>query len=272
MSETILDRIFAHKRTEVARQQLKVPLERIKAQAQAAPPARDFAAALQKGPGTLALIAEVKKASPSKGVLIENFEPTSLAHTYAEHGAAAISVLTDVRFFQGHLSFLRLIREHLYERGYATPLLRKDFIFDPYQVYEARAYGADAILLIVAMLSDQQLQQLHDLAVAQGMTALVEVHTLAELQRAQQLQARVVGVNNRNLHTFEVRLETTQQLAASLPPLGHPQRPILVAESGISSSADLAALREWQADAILVGESLVVAPDTAQQVRLLSGA
>ncbi len=269
MSTTILDTIFAHKQVEVERQKLKVPLARIQQQAEQAPPPRGFAAALRQE--QLALIAEVKKASPSKGVLIENFEPTALAQTYAEHGAAAISVLTDTRFFQGHLSYLRTIRSHLSDLGLETPLLRKDFLFDPYQVFEARAYGADALLLIVAMLDDATLATLHQLTLALGMTPLVEVHTAAELARAQAVGALVVGINNRDLHTFKVDLATTHNVAAGLPPVGDAQRPTLVAESGISSPADLALLRSWGVDAILVGESIVVAADPAAQVRMLSG-
>ncbi|HEY1016953.1 MAG TPA: indole-3-glycerol phosphate synthase TrpC, partial [Herpetosiphonaceae bacterium] len=231
MQQTILDQIFAHKRIEVERQRAKVTFAKVQLQAKAAPPPRDFAAAL-RGPG-LALIAEVKKASPSKGVLRENFLPLELAQTYAENGAAAISVLTDVRFFQGSLQYLKGVRQHLAGLGRETPLLRKDFIFDPYQVYEARAYGADALLLIAAMLDDDAMGTLLQMTEGLGMTALVEVHDEAELERALDIGASVIGVNNRNLHTFAVDLRTSERLAARLAALGLTEPPLLVAESGI---------------------------------------
>ena len=269
MTATILDQIFAHKRTEVERQRRKVPLQRVQELAAAAPAPRPFAQAL-RNPERLTLIAEVKKASPSKGVLIEQFEPLDLALTYAENGAAAISVLTDVRFFQGSLQYLRNIRQHLSARGHATPLLRKDFLFDAYQVYEARAYGADALLLIAGMLDDPSLAELHELTLALGMTALVEVHTPMELTRTLALGATLVGINNRDLHSFSVDLHTTERVAAGLPPVGDPGRPVLVAESGIRGAGDLPLLRSWGVDAILVGESIVVAADPAAQVRELA--
>jgi indole-3-glycerol phosphate synthase len=272
---TFLTKILDHKRTEVARQALKVPLAQLEASIATAPPPRAFGAALRR-PGRVALIAEVKKASPSKGVLVENFDPLALARTYAEHGAAAISVLTDVRFFQGSLKYLEGIRA-LGDRGWglgvgemsSIPVLRKDFILDPYQVYEARAYGADALLLIVAALDDLALAELLALTHALGMQALVEVHDEAELDRALALGARLVGVNNRNLHTFVTSLETTRRLAARLP--AH-NRPLLISESGIASAADVALVREWGVDAVLVGEALVTAPDVAGRVRELAGA
>jgi indole-3-glycerol phosphate synthase len=280
---TFLTKILDHKRTEVARQALKVPLAQLEANIAAATPPRAFDAALRR-PGRVALIAEVKKASPSKGVLVENFDPLALARTYAEHGAAAISVLTDVRFFQGSLKYLQGIRERLGTGDWGStsttelpipnpqspiPVLRKDFILDPYQVYEARAYGADALLLIVAALDDPTLAELLALTHALGMQALVEVHDEAELDRALALGARLVGVNNRNLHTFVTSLETTRRLAARLP--AH-NRPLLISESGIASAADVALVREWGVDAVLVGEALVTAPDVAGRVRELAGA
>jgi indole-3-glycerol phosphate synthase len=270
MAATILEQIFDHKRTEVERQRLKVPLARIQELAAAAPPPRPFAAALRQ-PGRIALIAEVKKASPSKGVFVENFQPTEWAELYAKQGAAAISVLTDVRFFQGSLVYLRTIREHLGQRGLETPLLRKDFLYDPYQVYEARAYGADALLLIAAMLDDETMGSLHALTLELGMTPLVEVHTADEMARVQALGAPVVGINNRDLHTFTVDLRTTQRVGAALPPVGDPGRPVLVAESGVGSAADVATLRGWGVDAILVGESIVTAADPAAQIQALVG-
>src|SRR5690349_7273117 len=267
---TFLTKILDHKRTEVARQALKVPLAQLEAGIAAAPPPRAFDAALRRL-GRVTLIAEVKKASPSKGVLVENFDPLALARTYAENGAAAISVLTDVRFFQGSLKYLQGIRalgDGYWGSGvggttptpntqHPIPVLRKDFILDPYQVYEARAYGADALLLIVAALEDAALAELLALTRALGMQALVEVHDEAELERALALGAALVGVNNRDLHTFVTTLETTRRLAARLPAHG---RPLLISESGIGSAADVALVREWGVDAVLVGEALVTAP------------
>jgi indole-3-glycerol phosphate synthase len=279
---TFLTKILDHKRTEVARQALKVPLAQLEANIAATPPPRAFDAALRR-PGRVALIAEVKKASPSKGVLVENFDPLALARTYAENGAAAISVLTDVRFFQGSLKYLEGIRalgDGYWGSGvgganptpntqYPPPILRKDFILDPYQIYEARAYGADALLLIVAALDDPTLAELLSLTYTLGMQALVEVHDEAELDRALALGAQLVGVNNRNLHSFVTSLETTRRLAARLP--AH-NRPLLISESGIASAADVALVREWGVDAVLVGEALVTAPDVAGRVRELAGA
>jgi indole-3-glycerol phosphate synthase len=280
-ASTFLTRILDHKRTEVERQALKVPLDQLQAMIATAAPPRAFDVALRR-PGRVALIAEVKKASPSKGVLVENFDPLALARTYAENGAAAISVLTDVRFFQGSLKYLEGIRE-LGDRYWVsgvgeatptpntqhpTPILRKDFILDPYQVYEARAYGADALLLIVAALDDAALAELQALARALGMQALVEVHDEAELDRALAAGATLVGVNNRDLHTFLTTLETTRRIAARLPATG---RPLLVSESGIATAADVALVREWGVDAVLVGEALVTAPDVAGRVRELAG-
>jgi len=284
-SASFLARILEHKRTEVARQSAKVPLAQLQAKMVAAPAARDFAAALRRA-DRATLIAEVKKASPSKGVLVEQFDPLALAHVYAENGAAAISVLTDGRFFQGSLKYLEGIRTQV--TGYRLqvtgdaeqdtkpyslssvpcPLLRKDFILDPYQVYEARAYGADALLLIVAALDDASLAALLALTHELGMQALVEVHDEAELERALAAGATIVGVNNRDLHTFVTRLETTERLAARLP--SH-NRPLLISESGIATVADVACVRAWGVDAVLVGEALVTAPDIAARVRELAG-
>ena len=281
-ASTFLTKILDHKRTEVARQALKVPLAQLQTNIAAAPPPRAFDAALRRR-GRVALIAEVKKASPSKGVLVENFDPLALARTYADNGAVAISVLTDVRFFQGSLKYLEGIRERLgtgdWGLGSAAqlpipnpqspiPILRKDFILDPYQVYEARAYGADALLLIVAALEDAALTELLALTYKLGMQALVEVHDEAELDRALALGATLVGVNNRDLHTFVTSLETTRRLAARLPATN---RPLLISESGIATAADVALVREWGVDAVLVGEALVTAPDVAGRVRELAG-
>jgi indole-3-glycerol phosphate synthase len=282
---TFLTRILEHKRAEVVRQSAELPLAQLRARIAAAPPARPFDAALRQ-PGRAALIAEVKQASPSKGVLIEHFDPLALARTYAINGAAAISVLTDEHFFRGSLDYLRSIRQQQFAVGSSqsaanaastancrlttaeAPLLRKDFIIDPYQIYQARAYGADALLLIVAALDDAPLAALLGLTHDLGMQALVEVHDTAELDRALAAGARILGVNNRNLHTFETTLDTTRAVAERLP--AH-DRPILVSESGIFTAAHVAQVRAWGADAILVGEALVTAPDTAALVRELAG-
>ncbi len=262
---SLLERILAHKRIEVARRQAKIPLSRLRASIEQAPPVRDFAAALRL-PERVALIAEVKKASPSRGVLLEKFNHLELARTYANNGAAALSVLTDVRFFQGSLKFLEGIRCMPQQ---AVPLLRKDFMLNPYQIYEARVYGADAVLLIVAALDDATLCQLLELTHTLGMHALVEVHTAAELERALAAGARIIGVNNRDLHTFETSLHTTVELAARLP--AGTERPLLVSESGIFTAADVVQLRQCGVDAVLVGEALVTAPDIGARVRELAG-
>lgn len=265
---TYLDRILEHKREEVARQKLKVSVDELQQRIAKAPPSRPFGAALRH-PDRLTLIAEVKHKSPSKGVLLPNFDPVKLARTYLENGADALSVLTDVRFFGGSLQYLKSIRElqHNLPQLQQAPLLRKDFILEPYQVYEARVYGADALLLIVAALDDDLLHQLLDLTEQLGMEALVEVHDEAELQRALTAGATTIGVNNRNLRTFEVDVATTERLATQLPVC---DRPVLVSESGIRGAADFSRLRACNADAILVGEAIVTAPNIAEKVRELS--
>jgi indole-3-glycerol phosphate synthase len=260
---TILTQILEHKREEVARQRAKVPLAALEERAAHAPAPRGFAAALRRPPAT-ALIAEVKKASPSRGVLIEPFDHLALAATYAAAGAAAISVLTDVRFFQGSLKYLEAIRR----LPAAPPVLRKDFILDPYQVYEARAYGADALLLIVGALDDGALADLLALTYRLGMEALVEVHSEAELGRALAVGAPVLGVNNRDLHSFQTTLETTARLARLLP--AGPGRPVLVSESGIFTPEHVALVRSYGADAVLVGEALVTAPNIGAKARALA--
>ncbi|MCA9935960.1 MAG: indole-3-glycerol phosphate synthase TrpC [Ardenticatenaceae bacterium] len=257
---SILDEIFAHKRSEVAARQRLVPLVEMRRLAETAVPPQNFIAALRHSPAKPALIAEVKKASPSKGLLAPNFDPLALAQTYGDNGAAAISVLTDENYFQGSLTYLRQIAA-LPQR---PPLLRKDFLYDPYQVYEARAAGADAVLLIVAHLEPAHLRDLQQLAAELGMAALVEVHTQAELDTALVCDPLLVGINNRDLHTFTVSLQTTRRLRPSIPP-----HITTVAESGIHSAADAAALRGMGVHAMLVGESLVTAADTGAKVREL---
>jgi indole-3-glycerol phosphate synthase len=208
---------------------------------------RGFAAALRPGEGKLALIAEVKKASPSAGVIVESFDPVAVAKNYARAGVEAISVLTDKRFFQGDLSYLGLIREQV-----SQPLLRKDFILDPLQIMEAAVAGADAILLIVAALEQDQLNSLLETAATYQLEALVEVHTLAELERALETPARIIGINNRNLATFEIDLGVTEKLSEEVP-----NEIVLVSESGIRTAEDLARIRACGVDAVLIGEALM---------------
>jgi indole-3-glycerol phosphate synthase len=260
---TILDEIFAHKSEEVERRRRDLPLQEVRALAERGAAPRDFIAALRRGPGQRpALIAEVKRASPSRGLISTGFDPLRLARLYQENGASAISVLTDERFFLGSLDYLCQI--HALELG--TPLLRKDFILDPYQVFEARAAGADAILLIAACLEDALLQDLYGLAQELGMAALVEVHNLKELQRAlPRLNPALVGINNRDLRDFSVDLDITLRLRPEIP-----EEVCVVAESGIHTPEDVERLAPAPIDAILVGEALVAAADTASLVRRLA--
>jgi indole-3-glycerol phosphate synthase len=249
---TILDKIVARKIEEVAALDIDydaVPRFR----------AADFVGALVRWP-SVALIAEIKHASPSRGILVENFDPVALAKTYAENGADAISVLTDKDFFQGSLDDLYAVKSNV-----STPVLRKDFIIDERQVIEGRLACADAILLIVAILDDARLRDLLSAVRDYDMVALIEVHTEAEMERALKLDPRLVGINNRDLHTFVVDLNVTQRLAALAP-----ADVTLVAESGIFTAADVEAMAAAGVDAILVGESIVKAPDAAAQIRALS--
>lgn len=250
----VLDRIMAWKRQEVARQMEDVPLAELKALVSLAEPPLDFAAALTAERGA-SLIAEVKRASPSKGLIAQDWSPTAIAETYAASGAAAISCLTDARFFQGQLAYLAEIVEHLRASDMPTPLLRKEFIYHPYQVYEARAAGADALLLIVGVLGDTDLRELIDLTNRLGMAALVEVHDEEEVARALAAEARIIGVNNRNLKTFDVDIETTARLRELIP-----ADVVLVGESGIRDTADVKRMAEMGCDAILVGESFCKLP------------
>ena len=258
---TILDEIAAAKKTELADQKKAVPLERLLEQISGQPAPIDFASAL-RGDG-IHLIAEVKKASPSRGLLCPDFDPVQLADAYSSHGAAAISVLTDPRF-QGELEHLSLIKKSGASRQ--APVLRKDFIFDPYQVYEARAAGADALLLIVAILMPEQLWELLALSQRLAMRCLVEVHDEPELDLALAAGAQVIGINNRDLRTFQTDLSVTMNLAPQLP-----RGRILVSESGINSQDHLRQLAAVGVNAVLVGEALVTAPDLPAKVRELSG-
>lgn len=258
-TDTVLDRILARKVEELAGARARTSAAAMRGRAENAPyAARDMMAALQSE--GLSLIGEVKRASPSKGQLTRDFAPVMLAATYAHNGAAAVSVLTDEDFFQGSLAYLSAIR-----KAVRAPLLRKDFIIDPYQVYEGRAAGADAILLIVAALAELQLADLYALTTDLGMSALVEVHNEWEMERALRLRAKLIGINNRDLKTFNVDLGTTARLAAMVD-----DEVVLVAESGIFSAADARAMGRLGADAILVGEALMKAPDTVSLARDLS--
>jgi len=254
----ILDRILAHKYREVAQQRAAMPIEQLREQALAPPPPRDFLGALKRAQRP-ALIAECKKASPSRGLLRPEYDPAQLARTYAENGAAALSALTDEKFFQGSLSDLTIAREVS-----GLPVLRKDFIVDCYQVYEARTVGADAVLLIVAALRPDQLLELHQQIVEWGMTPLVEVHDEAEVDIALKIDPKLLGVNNRNLHDFTVDLQTTARLRRYIP-----ADVMLVAESGIHTTEDVVRVRDMGADAILVGEALATASDVGAKVREL---
>ena len=258
---TILDEIVAAKKTELASKKKAAPLESLLEQISDQPAPIDFVGALRGD--SIRLIAEVKKASPSRGLLCPDFDPVRLADTYTSHGAAAISVLTDPRF-QGELVHLSRIKKSGASRQ--APVLRKDFIFDPYQVHEARAAGADALLLIVAILTPAQLSELLALSQRLAMRCLVEVHDESELDLALGAGAEVIGINNRDLRTFQTDLSVTMNLAPRIP-TGR----ILVSESGINSQDHLGQLAAVGVNAVLVGEALVTAADVAAKVRELSG-
>ncbi|MDE2622846.1 MAG: indole-3-glycerol phosphate synthase TrpC [Betaproteobacteria bacterium] len=260
---TVLDRILATKAQEVAAASRRVPLAALREAAGKAPPARDFEGALRSrvASGRAAVIAEIKKASPSKGILREDFHPDAIAASYERHGAACLSVLTDRDYFQGAPEFLQQARA-----ACALPVLRKDFIVDPYQVYESRVMGADAILLIVAALAQPDLEALATLAQGLGLAVLVEVHDGEELQRALRLDTPLVGINNRNLRTFETRLETTWTLSAQVPAGRLP-----ITESGIATREDVAAMRARGVHAFLVGETFMRARDPGEALEALFG-
>ncbi len=264
---TILDTIVEEKKREVARlPQHAVSVNDLRNALKTRGERRDFAAALKvPGSGPLALIAEVKKASPSVGVICPNFDPIRIARDYEAAGASCLSVLTDEKFFQGSLQYLRQIRAAV-----SLPLLRKDFIIDERQILEAVEYGADAILLIVSILTDTQLSRFHTLAIEASLAALVEVHNEAELDRAVGVGARLIGVNNRDLRTFRVDLGTTEKLARQLH-ASVSSTPLLIAESGIHTRSDVERLAKCGATAILVGESLMRHSDMAAKVRELIG-
>ncbi len=257
---TILEQIVATKRQEVASARRRMPLEELEAQAAEAPPVRDFRAGLT-GPGPIRLIAEVKKASPSAGLIRPDFDPIAIARAYQAHGAHALSILTDVPYFQGHLSYLARVRA-----GVVLPVLRKDFLIDPYQVVEARMAGADAVLLIAEILDDDQLRSLLDHTRRLGMAALVEFHDPANLPRVVASGANLIGINNRDLHQFQTDLETTLRLRDQIP-----ADVVLVSESGIRNRQDVLRLQDAGVDAILVGETLMRAPDIGRALEELLG-
>jgi len=259
----ILQRILARKREEVDMRSRLLARSDLAGMAAVLEPPRGFRAALQEriDAGQPAVIAEIKKASPSKGVLREDFDPVSIARAYAAHGASCLSVLTDVDFFQGADAYLQQARA-----ACGLPVLRKDFVIDAYQVEESRALGADCILLIVAALDDRQLRYLHQQAHHLGMDVLVEVHDRAELDRALSLGADLIGINNRDLRSFETRLETTLELRAAVP-----EGVLLVTESGIHDPADVARMRAADVHAFLVGEAFMRAPDPGEALTKLFG-
>jgi indole-3-glycerol phosphate synthase len=258
---TILNKINARKREEIQADKTQVSLAAMQQQAAAADAPRGFVAAMRAklAVGQSAVIAEIKKASPSKGILRDPFDPVAIAQSYQTHGAACLSVLTDVDFFQGSMSYLQQARAATH-----LPVIRKDFIIDPYQVYQARAIGADCILLIAASLNDQAMAELSALAQSLGMDVLIEVHDGKELERALKIPLPLIGINNRNLHTFDVSLQTTLDLLAQIP-----EDRIVVTESGILSADDVALMRQHQVNSFLVGEAFMRATEPGKALQNL---
>jgi indole-3-glycerol phosphate synthase len=260
VTETILDKIAAHKKKEVQYSKESRPQgvleERIGRQGRT----RDFASSLVRA-DRICLIAEIKKASPSAGVIRDAFDPIKIGRVYEKEGVDAISVITDKAFFQGDIAILSAVKEN-----FSPPVLRKDFIIDPYQLYEARAFGADAILLIVSLLSADMLRSYLKTACELGLSALVEVHTEKELHTAVEAGARVIGINNRNLKTFEVDIKNTLQLVGRIP-----KNRVCVSESGIKSPDDIERLRQAGVDAVLIGTAFMKAVDIAKKIRELRG-
>ncbi|AFJ01395.1 Indole-3-glycerol phosphate synthase [Methylophaga frappieri] len=257
----ILNKILQRKQQEIAERNGRVPLQKMQQLAEQALPVRGFVTAMQTklAAGQSAVIAEVKKASPSKGLLREDFHPAEIARSYQAGGAACLSVLTDRDFFQGHEDYLQQARE-----ACDLPVIRKDFIVDPYQVFEARAINADCILLIVAALTDAQLENLSQLALQLDMDVLVEVHDAIELQRALSLNLPLIGINNRDLRSFEISLQTTLALLPQIP-----DDVIVVTESGIHTAAHVEQMRNHDVNAFLIGETFMRAPDPGQALKAL---
>ena len=253
----MLDKIVAQKREEVEQRRKAVTIACLQERIARQKPSPDFALVLKSD--HIRLIAEVKQTSPSRGMLRPNFNPIELAQIYSDCGAAAISVLTETNYFMGSIEHLAAINKVV-----QLPLLRKDFIFDPYQVYESRAYGADALLLIAAILSQRQLKELVSLSHSLGLRCLVEVHNEGEVERAVLSEAEIIGINNRDLNTFAVDINTTCRLRPLIP-----KEKIVVSESGIRSRSDMEKLRKWRVDAVLVGEALVTAGDVTAKMREL---
>jgi indole-3-glycerol phosphate synthase len=261
----ILEEIVWHKEKEIDQMRERLPLIQLQKQVRDMPPPRDFVAALRQAKTRPGLIAEVKKASPSKGVIREDFDPVAIAQDYEQAGAACISVLTDQKFFQGSFDNLRRVRETV-----ELPLLCKDFVIYPYQIYLARSNGADAVLLIAAILPDKDLIYFLKIAKVLQMTALVEVHTLEEMDRVLALQsAALVGINNRNLADFSVDLNTTCEILTKRMTEIREQGILVVSESGLHTPADLAQVQEAGAEAVLIGESLVKQPDPKAAIAAL---
>ena len=262
----ILEEIVWQKEIEVAQMRDRTPLAELQKQAAKISPPRDFLAALRHSKTKPAVIAEVKKASPSKGVIREDFDPAAIALAYQQGGASCISVLTDVKFFQGSFDNLAIVRSTV-----ELPLLCKDFLIYPYQIYLARVRGADAVLLIASILSDKDIQYFVKIVKALGMTALIEVHTLEELDRVLTIEGvNLIGINNRNLEDFTVNLETTSQLLAARGSEIRDRDILVVSESGLHVPADLALVVSAGAQAVLIGESLVKQPDIAQALTKLT--
>jgi indole-3-glycerol phosphate synthase len=255
----ILEKIIADNIPELESRKSSLPIEELRRVALEQAPPLDFASALCGE--SIQLIAEVKKTSPSRGVIRSDFNPVAIAQTYADNGASAISVLTESQYFQGSLNHLKDIRKTL---GDKIPLLRKDFIYDPYQIYESRACSADSLLLIVAILSHKKLEELLRLSHELGMSCLVEVHNEAELDIALRSRARVIGINNRDLNTFTVDLTTTERLRPLIPP-----DRIVVSESGIKNRNDMEKLKKWAVNAVLIGEVLMSSTDIAARMKEL---
>ena len=257
MPATILEKIVSEKKRDVEHMKRSLPVSALKERTAGQAARHDFARALS-GAG-LKLIAEVKKASPSRGILCPDFDPPTLARTYAQNGAAAVSVLTEVNHFQGSLEYLETIR-----REVGIPLLRKDFIFDEYQIYETAAYGADALLLVTAILDREQLERLLALSHDLGLACLVEVHNENEIEKTLLAGADIIGINNRDLDTFSVDIDTTRRPRPLIP-----EGKIVVSESGINTRKDIIKLNEWGINAVLVGEALVTADDIPSKMKEL---